>query len=108
MKSVFSSLVSGLSLITGLVFGSLAPADAAILADFDFDGNTASGDPDANSAATNFISNYPSDSGLSGAGNYFVRVEVTPAVPTTDHHFSFTVTAASGLSLNLTNLIICF
>ena len=90
--------------ILGLFFGALASSDAAILANYNFTGATASVDADANSTATSFTSNYPSDSGLSGAGNYFVRVQVTPAVATTTNYFTFTVTAASGFTLNLTDL----
>ena len=104
MKLLDSSFSRTLLAIAGLTLGGLEFSGAAILASYNFNGATTSGDGDANSTATNFTSNYGSNSGLSGAGNYFVRVQVTPAVATTTYYFSFTVTAASGFTLNLTDL----
>ena len=92
------------ALVTGAVF-LLAPlSDGAVLVDYSFTGDTNSSDTDLSSTATAFSNNYPSDSGLSGAGNYFVRVEVTPAAPELTNYFTFGVTPVTGLSLNLTSL----
>ena len=92
------------ALFTGAAF-LLAPlSDGAVLVDYSFTGNTNSSDTDHNSTATAFSNNYPSDSGLSGSGNYFVRVEVTPATPELTNYFTFSLTPGTGLSLNLTSL----
>lgn len=107
MESVCSLSARRLWIAAGLFFGALVPSHAAILANYNFTSATASVDADANSTASSFTSNYGSNSGLSGAGNYFVRVQVTPPLTdpvTTTNYFTFTVTAASGFTLNLTDL----
>jgi hypothetical protein len=104
MISVFFPSASSLWVVAGLTFGALATSNAAILANYNFDSATTSVDSDPNSTATNFATNYPSDSARSTAGNFFVRVQVTPEVATTTNYFSFTVSAASGFSLDLTSL----
>lgn len=107
MESVCSSPARRLWIVAGFFLGTLAPSHAAILANYNFTSATASVDADVNSTASNFTSNYSSNSGLSGAGNYFVRVQVTPALTdpvSTTNYFTFTVTAASGFTLNLADL----
>lgn len=96
--------------VSGLTLAGGGVSEAAILANYNFTSSVASVDADLNSTATNFASNYGNQSGLSASGNFFVRVQVTPDppvspnLPSTSNFFSFTVTAASGFTLSLTDL----
>lgn len=94
-----------LSVFGVVAFGLTNLCGAAALANYNFATSAASVDTDLNSTATGFSSTYGSQSGYSSAGqNYFVRVQATVTEVVTTTYFSFTVNAASGFTLNLTDL----
>lgn len=88
--------------------GFAATASAAVVASYPFTGSLNSTDTELNSTASAFGWAYSSNAGLSGAGNVFVRSDVTPGdqalALSGNSYFTFTLTPGAGITLDLTTL----